>query len=140
MSSKMYTQRRLTQLLYLFIPCPNIYFNKQCLLHGLTPKYANIRVPHTSSAAPFTQRKLIKMRLKDELKFLYTRKTELNKQLYHMHLRVANEWDTGMRFLFTAIVEKLTMELSQSINKYKGCVTRRCVYILLLTEHKGCSL
>ncbi len=93
--------------------CANIYFNKQCLLHGLTPKYGNIRVPHTSSAAPFTQRKLIKMRLKDELKFLYIRKTELNKQLYHMHLRVANEWDRGARFLFGAIEEKLTMELKQ---------------------------
>ena len=93
--------------------CANIYFNKQCLLHGLTPKYANIRVPHTLSAAPSTQRKLMKMRLKDELKFLYIRKTELNKRLYHMHLRVANEWDTDARFLFTAIEDKLTMELKQ---------------------------
>jgi hypothetical protein len=46
--------------------CANIYFNKQCLLYELTPRYANIKVPRTSSAAMFTQQKLIRLGLKDE--------------------------------------------------------------------------
>ena len=96
--------------------CANIYFNKQCLLHGLTPTYANIRVPRTSLAASFTQRKLIKMRLKDEIKFLYAKKTELNKQLYRMHLTIANEWDKGAQILFMSIHDALTMKLQ---HKYK---------------------
>ena len=49
----------------------NIYFNKQCLSYGLTPKYADIRVPNTSRAAQYTQQKLIRIRLRDEIKFLY---------------------------------------------------------------------
>jgi hypothetical protein len=37
--------------------CANIYFNRQCLKRGLIPKYANIRIPHTSAAFKVTQRK-----------------------------------------------------------------------------------
>jgi hypothetical protein len=28
--------------------CANIYFNRQCQKLGIIPKYANIKVPHTS--------------------------------------------------------------------------------------------
>ena len=79
--------------------CANIYFNKQCLIHGLIPKFANVRVPNTSPAATFTKRKMVKMRLRDELKFLYIRKSDLNVQLYHMHLRVANELEAKTLYL-----------------------------------------
>jgi hypothetical protein len=64
----------------------NIYVNKQCLVHNLTPKYINITIPHTSPAAIHTQRKITKLPLKDEIKFLYLKKTTLNKQLYQTHL------------------------------------------------------
>ena len=36
--------------------CANIYFNKQCLLHGLIPTYANIRVLRTSLASPIYEK------------------------------------------------------------------------------------
>ena len=97
--------------------CANIYINKQCILYGLTPKFAAIRVPNTSLAARFTQRKLIKIRLRDELKFLYIQKSELNKWLYYMHLRVASEWGAGAQvLLFTPIEDTLRIELQQKYN------------------------
>ena len=37
--------------------CANIYFNKQCQKHNLTPKYTQIKTPLTSPAAIYTQRK-----------------------------------------------------------------------------------
>ena len=42
---------------------------------------------------------MVKMRLRDELKFLYIRKSDLNVQLYHMHLRVANELEAKTLYL-----------------------------------------
>jgi hypothetical protein len=56
------------------------------------------------------------MWLKDEIKFLYIKKTELNKQLYGMHFTVANEWDKGAQLLLTSINDALTVELQ---HKYK---------------------
>ena len=95
----------------------NIYFNKQCLSYGLTPKYANIRVLHTSKAAQYTQRKLITLRLRDEIKFLYIQKTKYNEQLYHMHLKVANEWGRGaLNIIFTDIDNILRKDLQEKYN------------------------
>ena len=54
----------------ILIHCANIYFNKQCLEQNLSPKFANIKIPNTSSTAIHTQQKLTKIRLKDEIKFL----------------------------------------------------------------------
>ena len=67
-------------------------FNKQCLSKNLIPKYANIKIPHTSKAASFTQTKIHTTRTKDEIRFLYMKKTQLNKSLYITHLKVAQEW------------------------------------------------
>ena len=70
----------------LLLCCANIYFNKQCLIQNLTPTYAKIKVANTSPAAIFTQRKTQILRIKDEIRFLYKKKLQLNKQLYHSHL------------------------------------------------------
>jgi hypothetical protein len=56
------------------------------------PKYANIIVPATPKAAHTAQRKVSLIRMKDEIKFLYIKKEQLNKELYKTHLRVAHEW------------------------------------------------
>ena len=56
--------------------CANIYFNKQCLQHNLTPKYTKIIIQITSPAAIHTQRKVNKIRNKDEIKFQYLKKKE----------------------------------------------------------------
>jgi len=38
--------------------CANIYFNWQCLIKKVIPKYANIQIPHTSPATDITQKKI----------------------------------------------------------------------------------
>ena len=59
----------------------DIYFNKQCLTKKIVPKYANIRVPNTSPAAHKTQSKAQITQIKEEIKFLYKKKTKLINQL-----------------------------------------------------------
>ena len=54
--------------------CANLYFNKQCLKYDLISKYTKIHVPHTYPAATYIKRKICKIRIKDEIKFLYTKK------------------------------------------------------------------
>jgi len=68
----------------------NIYFNKQCLNKNLTPAYARIKVPNTSPAHSYTQRKVTNLRIKDEIKFLHYKKQKLNTLMYHLHLSLAN--------------------------------------------------
>jgi len=54
--------------------CANIYFNRQCLKQTLTPNYSKIKIPNTSPASRFTKQKIVKLRIKDEIKFLYLKK------------------------------------------------------------------
>jgi hypothetical protein len=70
----------------------DIYFNKQCLTKKIIPKYASIKIPTTSIAAHTTQKKVSLIIIKEEIKFLYTKKEQLNKELYKIHLKVAQEW------------------------------------------------
>jgi hypothetical protein len=43
------------------------------------PKYAKIKFPATSKAAHTTQKKVSLIGIKDEIKFLYMKKEQLNK-------------------------------------------------------------
>jgi len=52
----------------------NIYFNKQCLKKQQTPSYANIKVPKTSPAHRYTQHKTPAIRIKDEIRYLQSKK------------------------------------------------------------------
>jgi len=72
--------------------CANMYFNQQCLQLGVIPKYARIKIPFTSPASVTTQRKSQILRVKDEIKFLYSKKDKLNLLLYKAHLNAALEW------------------------------------------------
>jgi hypothetical protein len=72
--------------------CANISFNKQCLHHDITPNYAKIKVPATSPGSFVTQNRVRTLQIKDEIKFLYKKKDQLNKQLYALHLQTAQEW------------------------------------------------
>jgi len=61
--------------------CANIYFNRQRLIKNITPKYANIKIPHTSPATYVTQNKIQSIRLKDEIKFLHKKERKTKKSL-----------------------------------------------------------
>jgi hypothetical protein len=41
---------------------------------NITPNYAVCKIPHTSPAAVITQQKANKIRIKDEIRFLYKKK------------------------------------------------------------------
>ena len=80
--------------------CANLYFNKQCLKYDLVPKYTKIRVPHTSPAATYTQRKICKIRIKDEIEFLYTKKTKFNTILLQLHLQLEKTRKTNVTTVY----------------------------------------
>ena len=94
----------------------NIYFNKQCLKKQLTPSYANIKVPNTSPAHKYTQHKLSAIRIKDEIKYLHSKKQQLNQQIYHLHLHLTNTWHNMWPHLQHTIESRLRQEIS---SKYK---------------------
>jgi len=50
--------------------CANIYFNKQCLLKKVIPKYAKIKLGNSSPAAIVTTKKAQITRIKDESPYI----------------------------------------------------------------------
>ena len=84
----------------------NIYFNKQCLKRQQTPSYANIKAP-TPPQTTNTQNKLPAIRIKDELKYLHAKKQEINIQLYHLHIYLANSHDKWWPHIQYTIQEKI---------------------------------
>ena len=96
--------------------CANIYFNKQCQKHKLTPNHTKIHIPHTSPAAIHTQCKISKIRIRYEIEFLYMKKTNLNKTLFQIHLQLANEWDNVWNLLHDTIHVALENKIQ---NTYK---------------------
>ena len=109
--------------------CANIYFNKQCQKHNLTPKYTQIKIPLTSPAAIYTQRKVNKIRIKDKIKFLYLKKDKLNKQLYKTHLKLAHECDQNWR-----IISELTDTTLNTEIQRKYHTLHKKLYILKNTQ------
>jgi hypothetical protein len=98
----------------------DIHFNKQCLAKNLTPCYADIKIPHTSQAALITKRKIGHIRVKDEIKFLYTKKDKLNKQLYQTHLKAAQEWGNYWNIIRYSIHKENQVELLKKVSD--GCL------------------
>jgi len=52
----------------------SIYFNEQCLKKRLTPSYAKIKIPNTSPAHRYKQQKRTKIRIKDKIRYLHSKK------------------------------------------------------------------
>jgi hypothetical protein len=84
----------------------SIYFNRQCLKKHLTPNYANIKVSNTSPAHKHTHHKIPAIRIKDEIRYLYSKKQELNQLIYHL----AHTWDNTWQYIYERIEEKLGKE------------------------------
>ena len=96
--------------------CADIYFNKQCLQQNLTPNYIKIKISRTSLAAKFTKEKNIKIRIKDEIKFLYIKKEKLNYELYQTHLKLAKEGGKCWYLIQESTIDSLNFQL---VSKYK---------------------
>jgi hypothetical protein len=67
--------------------CANIYFNKQCLNNKIIPNYANIKLPKSSPSAWNIQKKVREMRIRDDIRFLYKKRQQLNNKMYKIHLK-----------------------------------------------------
>jgi hypothetical protein len=73
----------------------NIDFNKKCLEQNLTPKYAQRKMKvnsHNKTRDIKAIEKFQKTRVKNAIKFWYTKKQYLNKKLYNLHLENALQW------------------------------------------------
>ena len=79
----------------------------------MTPNYTKVKISITSPAANFTQNKLTKMRIKDEIKFLYMTKQKINNELYTSHLKLANKWGKCWYIIEESISESLNKEIEQ---------------------------
>jgi hypothetical protein len=96
--------------------CSDIYFNRKCLETGVIPKYAQIKVPYTSPASTHTQKKMQLTRVKDEIKYLHKKKDILNKSLYKLHLKAANEWGNTWHMIRESTHAKMNQEFE---HRYK---------------------
>ena len=101
--------------------CTNIYFNKQCLKHNVTPQYIKITIPITSPAAIHTHSKVNKIRIKYEIKFLHLKKEKINEQLYNIHLKLTHEWNN----LWHIILEQIDTTLNKGIQKKYRTLNRK---------------
>ena len=53
------------------------------------------------------------MRIKDEIKFLHAKKQQLNYQIYHLHLTLANTWNNTWQYISHTIESKLQNEIQK---------------------------
>jgi len=81
------------------------------------PKYANINFQNTSPVTQFTSKKAQTTCIKDEIKFLYKKKENLNRELYEHHLKAAKEWDRMWYSIQNHIIEKLNQNTEKKIQK-----------------------
>ena len=89
---------------------PSIYWNRQYLKKQLTPNYVNIKAPYTSPAHKHTQRRIPAIRIKDEIRYLHSKKQKLNQQIYYLHIALANTWKNAWPYNYNTIEEKLGKE------------------------------
>ena len=105
----------------------HIWFNRTCQNKNITPRYANLKLKGSNNATKLTQKQLIKIRINNELKFLYIKKQNINNQLYKSHLENAQYWQTSWPLIENNINQKLNEEskkhyekLNNKINKLKS--------------------
>jgi hypothetical protein len=78
-------------------------------------------IPKTSPAYTHTQQKIPTIRIKDEIKFLYCKKQQLNSQIYHLHLLLANTWNNTWPLIHNTLERTLQRDLQ---TKYKKLDTK----------------
>jgi len=65
----------------------------------------------TSPACKHTQHRATIISIKDEIKYLHTRKQKLNTLIYHQHLNLANTWKNFWQHIHLTIEDKLQTEI-----------------------------
>ena len=80
-----------------------IWYNKTCRIKQTTPTYVNIRVKGNKTRCQRTKNAAIRYRIKQELKFQYAKKQQLNEQLYKVHLECATFCQTTWQHIESTI-------------------------------------
>jgi hypothetical protein len=86
-----------------------MYFEKSSKIYSR-------KVSSTTSSANITKIKIKKLRVKDELKVLYTKKQRSKEILYKTHLEVANEWKNTWYLIEQGINERQDNEMKRKYN------------------------
>jgi hypothetical protein len=80
----------------------NIYFNRQCISKIIIPKFYHAKIPNSLPGAKFKIFKAKKKkRIKDKLKFLYTKNKKLKERLYSIQLKLTREWTNAWYIINT---------------------------------------
>uniref|UniRef100_A0A224XUN2 Putative reverse transcriptase n=1 Tax=Panstrongylus lignarius TaxID=156445 RepID=A0A224XUN2_9HEMI len=92
-------------------------FNKQCLHHNITPKYAKILIKTNTPAAHKTIAQAQKLWVKNEIRSLYEKKEKLNRQLKDTHIELANRYPSAV---FNHYQDQLNDKITKQMDrKYK---------------------
>ena len=66
----------------------NIYFNRQCQKHKLTPKYININTNNKNRTAQITIKQAQRLWIKNEINQLYSKKNNITLDLSLIHIQM----------------------------------------------------
>jgi hypothetical protein len=92
----------------------NIYFNRKCLELNLTTIYAQIKLkmnPHNKIVNKKMIDKFQRTRIKNEIKFWYTKKQHLNKVLYNLPLLNGHIWKNLWNIIYQNIKTKIEQKM-----------------------------
>jgi hypothetical protein len=78
--------------------------------------YAKIKIPNTSPTHKYTQCKIPFLRIRGEIKYVHSKKQQLNLQIYNLHLLLADTWDNAWSYIQQVIEGNLHKEMQ---TKYK---------------------
>lgn len=93
----------------------NIKFNNICLANKIVPNCVNVTVNNMSSATQHTKRKVEIMWIREEIQCLYSKKQELNTELYQLHLELSNHVKYQLFF----------EELTHKVRTYTGAIIEK---------------
>jgi len=97
-----------------------IWFNKICKVKDLNPNYISIRINVKTTRDEKTAQKAVKYRIGQEIKFLYKKKQQLNRQLYQLQLEGAAQQNGMWQHALVQIDELLNRTVEgryQTLNK-----------------------
>lgn len=108
----------------------HLKFNKSCLTHQLLPKYVQVKIKNTSFAAKKAKLAAEKIWVKNEIKFLYRKKSMLNNLLYKKQLEFANtshplEYENKLRIIESRVGKKVFRKKRDQDKKLTGLMNEQ---------------
>jgi hypothetical protein len=105
-----------------------IWFNKMCRIKQLQPNYINIRINRNRLQDKNTTNNAVRYRLNQEIKFLYCKKQNINRQQYNIQL-VCNQYCNGLWQLIQNSVDSQLNDFMdqtyQKLNKKLDSLTKQ---------------